>query len=270
AKIVDENYPNDTIIIRGNSFGPFNPNAYFESPVKILWLLKEPLIYKESWEKGDRGGHDQAKENYLWDKIENNDTLKNLIEITRAILSNISGREYSQQETMNLLCILEVNHFPGLYFNNWESNEKSLLKWAVLNQKFISTLFNFYDPAIIFFASTLELFDKKINEFKDIQDRYNSSSLKIFNDEIKEWAYVFAEHNQEKDVLIKQKSVTDKSKINNVGRNIKYLGKSDKIYIQAYHPVAPNNAYNNSQKKDLLIGIDSNRIKEWRSKKLDL
>lgn len=97
---VDENYKEDEDIfdyhvIYGNSFGPFNPKAYFECDNKILWLLKEPYIYgigcwigENEDNKPDRGGHDQAKEFKKWEDIEGK-TILNIVKITRTILSKI-------------------------------------------------------------------------------------------------------------------------------------------------------------------------------------
>lgn len=34
----------DYHVLYANSFGPFNPEAYFKSHIKIIWLLKEPNI----------------------------------------------------------------------------------------------------------------------------------------------------------------------------------------------------------------------------------
>ena len=258
------------VAIKANSFGPYYPKEYFkESTFKILWLLKEPYIEYPSFKSGDRGGHNQAAE-YAAYGVKGNETHMNIVTYTRNLLHSIGeiDTNVSDEEVMKHICVLEVNHFPGLYLKKLEIVDKSLIKWAVQNKEFLSTLLNFYDPAIIFFASTLELFNNTIGNFSEVQDLYNSGSLKIFNDEIIEWAYVYAEDKQEKDVLIQKNPVIDKSKVIRVGRNIKYLGKSGKIYIQGYQTVAPENAYFHPNKRDLLIEIDGNRIKEWRSRGL--
>lgn len=249
--------------IKGNSFGPFNPEEYFKSDIKILWLLKESYITKSSWISGDRGGHNQAFENRLWGKMEENDTLENLIEITQQTMSKISGKEYSQQDAMNKTCILEVNHFPGLYFKSWESDDAKLIEWAEINHGLISILIDFYDPTIIYFASTLELFDTNIEKFEDVHERFYNNDLKIFDDKICEWAYVYATDGQEKDMPVKKHPITDKKQIKCVGRNIKYLGESGRIYVQAYHPAYKDYSYTNPSKKDVLTRIDSDKVKEW-------
>ena len=266
-RVVGENYPGDLIKINGDSFGPFNPQEYFNPDnIRILWLLKEPLIKKDSWFlKRDRGGWNQAKDNRLWDEMEENDTLENLIEITQQTMSKISGKEYSQQDAMNKTCILEVNHFPGLYFKSWESDDAKLLEWAEINHNLISTLIDFYDPTIIYFASTLELFDTNIVNFEDVHKRFYNNDLKIFDDKICEWAYVYAIDGQEKDMPVKKYPITDKKQIKYVGRNIKYLGESGRIYVQAYHPAYKANSYTNPSKKDVLTKIDSDKVKEWLS-----
>lgn len=268
SKIVDESYPGETVIIRGNSFGPFNSKKYFESPIKILWILKEPLITKGTWfSKYDRGGHNQAEENNFWENMEDNPTLKHLIHITQTLLHKLddSYKTYTEQQAMEHICVLEVNHFPGLNFNNWDSNDSFLTDWASMNKSLIYKLINFYRPTIVYFASTLELFDTDFENFKIVQEKYNADKLHIFDDKIIEWSYVYAE-GVEKDILINKKDQKDSDNIIYVGRNIKYLGKSGTIYVQAYHPTAKDNPYTNAIKKDKLIGIDSTRIKLWRTK----
>ncbi len=49
------------ISIKGNSFGPFFPKAFFnEETYKVLSLLKESYIEGSSFTAGDRGAHNQA------------------------------------------------------------------------------------------------------------------------------------------------------------------------------------------------------------------
>lgn len=152
-KIVDEKYPNETIIIRGNSFGPFNPEEYFKSDIKILWLLKESYITKSSWIRGDRGGHNQAFENHLWDNIvnEDNKTLINLIHRTQTIINelNNNGTNISEQVLMSSICILEMNHFPGLAFNNSNSKKNYIEDWSESNLNLLKILIKFYEPSIV-------------------------------------------------------------------------------------------------------------------------
>ena len=152
-KIVDEKHPNETIIIRGNSFGPFNPEEYFKSDIKILWLLKESFITKATWLKGDRGGHNQAFENHLWDNIvnEDNKTLKNIIIRTQTIMNelNTNRNNISEQELMSHICIVEVNHFPGLAFNSSNSQKNYIEDWAESNLKLLKILIKFYEPSIV-------------------------------------------------------------------------------------------------------------------------
>lgn len=131
-KISPNNLVTEWFPIFANSFGPFNPQKYFASPIKILWLLKEPFIEKETWIKGDRGKHDQAEENKNWDEIEENPTLENLIKRTQTILNEINHKSestISEQAAMSQTCILEFNHFPGLAFKAKESKKQLLKIW---------------------------------------------------------------------------------------------------------------------------------------------
>lgn len=140
--------------IFGNSFGPFNPEEYFNCDFRILWLLKEPFIEKESWVKGDRGRHNQADEYVEWYKKYNelgNPTHDNILKLSRLILTELREikESDSDEKVMSHICILEVNHFPGLAFNSKESNNSLIGKWAELNKSLIGNLMSFYKPSII-------------------------------------------------------------------------------------------------------------------------
>lgn len=252
----------DWFSIFANSFGPFNPKEYFKPEnIKILWLLKESYITKESWIKGDRGGHNQAKENRLWSDIvhEDNSTLKNLIHITQTILTKLDDNEIQplEQETMNHICILEVDHFPWLNFNSPNSKDSYMNSWGKFNQSLIKVLIEFYEPSIIVFGHTLEYFKEwgDFYNYNKVFSRYKQANLIILNDTISEWTYI---HNkEEREVIIDtaQISSLSENEIINVGKNIKYLGKSGRIYIQADHPTK---VY-----KQILLDIDATRIKKW-------
>lgn len=177
--IKDSTYDGESETIRGNSFGPFNPEKYCKQDLKILWLLKEPLIKsRTSWLKGDRGGHNQALYNQTWEKMEENPTVENLIKITREILQIVNERKYTEQEAMDHICIIEVSHFPGLAFQSSNSDDKNIGKWAKLNKDLIQELIAFYDPNVIigaqsfmgYFTSNLNL----LNWFSDSNNNENS------------------------------------------------------------------------------------------------
>lgn len=156
--------------IFANSFGPFNPEEYFkiDRKFRIVWLLKEPYILPGSWYNGDRGGHDQAQGYYKegWDVIRQspdnggNPTIANLLRYSKKLLEGlIEGlkekflsidENVAMKEVMNHICILEVNHFPGLAFNGTNS-EKNLNNWGSYNKELLKVLINFYKPNIIFY-----------------------------------------------------------------------------------------------------------------------
>ncbi|MBD5263620.1 MAG: hypothetical protein HDS39_06050 [Bacteroides sp.] len=146
----------DYVKIYANSFGPFNPEKYFEKDTfRILWLLKEPYMQSgdvDKYKSGEYlylGGHNQAEENNEWKIMENNPTLGNLIHITQTILQEITGNKHSEQEAMNHICILEVNHFPGLAFNGTKSSDDNIVKWCQDNNQFINLLVSFYNPNLV-------------------------------------------------------------------------------------------------------------------------
>ncbi len=144
--------------IRANSFGPFAPRAYFKLPKeqRIVWLLREPLLKKGSWDEGDRGGHNQAEEYHNWEGIkEEPGTKQNLIKYTKVLLKKLGFLENDNDddETMNQvmkhICILEINHFPGLAFNGTNSDLNLIKNWYEINLPILKELIKFYDADII-------------------------------------------------------------------------------------------------------------------------
>lgn len=243
----------DWFPIFANSFGPFDPIRYFESPFKILWLLKEPYITKESWIKGDRGGHNQAKYNRYWDQIENN-TIKNIINLTKYMLINIQKimssnqlGEISNQYIMNHVCILEVNHFSGLYFKSYKTDdnrkEEQFLKWTNYNKKLIKTLIDFYEANIVIGGFTF------MGQFASNENLLNYYATKE-NGELpftqgKSWEYVI----NEKPI---DKTLFDHNIVRPWGQDGKRKTKKlsmvktedNRYWINAYHPVQTNNGTN--------------------------
>lgn len=154
--------------IYANSFGPFNPDEYFkEGLFRILWILKEPYVkyreYKDlmSSLRNFLGGHDQGKEynEEGWSVIKlpakdgGNPTIANLIRISRVILENLGeslngNEEEIMNEVMNHICILEVNHFPGLALNGTYSDNGLLKDWLEINNALINLLIEFYESNI--------------------------------------------------------------------------------------------------------------------------
>lgn len=185
--------------IYANSFGPFNPIEYFKNGnFRILWLLKEPYIMKESWVKGDRGKHNQAKE--YTDYFGKNgyfgiDTYDNILKLSRTILTTLKviDEKASDNEVLNHICILEVNHFSGLAFQSPNSNDDLIGKWAEVNAEIIKNLIAFYTPNVIIGGNTIGHFytdipkskhdfnslDKYIKDKKALLSNIGLKALKI-------------------------------------------------------------------------------------------
>lgn len=181
--IPEEDFVTDWYPIFANSFGPFNPKAYFESPIKVLWLLKEPFIKKESWVKGDRGGHNQAKENHIWEEIEENPTLENLIGITKTLLNEINSdgenQKYTEQDAIYHTNILEINHFPGLAFKTTKSNNNKVCEWGRLNINLIQWLIDFYSPNIV--IGCKDVFFPIVSTVSKADPKDTSDKIDLFN-----------------------------------------------------------------------------------------
>lgn len=301
----DKNYE-----IRAYSFGPFNPNVYFkEDTLKILWLLREPLMKSGDLDKYTSGrykylgGFDQASQYSTWEDIVADDenyktqcegTKIKLIRLTQKLLSALAGMEAAKidqikdvklrgqikrlkdenlnfdennaseeeiakvmNKVMKHICILEVNHFPGLAFKGTNSDDGKVKEWANFNVNIISELIKFYNPSIIIFGHTLEYYDNFENFKDEVFKRYFQNDLEIFGDRIVECAYIDACSEEE---IIVDKDTKTKIEQFYVGRNIKYLGESGKIYIQANHP--------SRNYKLKLLELDCNRVKEWYSNKI--
>ena len=174
--IKDSTYDGESEIIRGNSFGPFNPDEYFkDGNFRILWILKEPYVKNGEYEaliSGLReflGGHDQGKQYFDegWSVIKlpakdgGNPTIANLIRISKVILEELWGpfngndEEAIMKQVMGHICILEVNHFPGLAFQSSNSNDDLIGEWAQWNEELIRELIGFYNPNVIIGGNTL-------------------------------------------------------------------------------------------------------------------
>ena len=155
--------------IYANSFGTFNAEEFFKKDKTIVWLLKEPYVkHGDLQNLRDRnimflGGRNQSQEYYNegWNVIkqlsanDGNPTIANLIRISKVILEkqgvSLNGTEEEiMTQVMDYICIIEINPFPGLAFNdNWRSNDSRLKKWGRINIPLLKELCAFYAPDII-------------------------------------------------------------------------------------------------------------------------
>ncbi|MDE5997049.1 MAG: hypothetical protein K2G77_02440 [Muribaculaceae bacterium] len=176
------------VAIKGNSFGPYLPKHYFQDDIlKLVWILKEPYIFINSYENGDRGAHDQAAEyikHYIDYKCLGNTTHDVIIEISQLLLQtlatipikiiNLISNPVIKDQILHLqcedlnnkitimshICILEVNHFPGLAFNQkatskTQSQDSDILQWENINAENIRFLIDFFYSFIILGSSEL-------------------------------------------------------------------------------------------------------------------
>lgn len=139
--------------IFANSFGPWNADFYFspECRYRILWMLKEPYITLQSWEKGDCGGHDQAQENKHYEKIDNA-TLSTIVTVSKSILHHLLNEDLSEDKVMDHICILEANHFPGMAFGGTTTNDSIIGKdWikGINAERLLPALIDYYSPTVI-------------------------------------------------------------------------------------------------------------------------
>lgn len=276
---VTEYYP-----IFGNSFGPFNSEEYFLSETKVLWLLKESYIEKESWVKNDRGKHNQAKYYYKedWETLcsdDGNPTIANVVKLSSIILSYINKNiipfnraveifndiKYENAKfdkwnnwmrgVMNHICILEVNHFPGLAFASRDTNNGNIKEWFDKNTELIQQLIKYYSPSIVVVGGTPlyeKLYDGTWEVSKLISNIMKKEEGPQYNP-LNRLGYVVD------DKIIENGSTTY---ISSDGYNhVLPTINNGPIFVIAYHPGRDGNYTPDMAKKD------GKRIKDWLDNK---
>lgn len=231
--------------IFANSFGPFNPQIFstLDRKYRILWLLKEPYIELESWRDGDKGGHDQASEYQTWEEAKKIPTYRKLISYSRKLLEQFgivyTGKNEAEimEKYMWHICIIEVNHFPGLAFNKNGTDDPLIKKWYEINQDLLKILVDFYDPQILIGGGTFNNFIDE--DFKEVADNIKNEKLFIFGDLIENWSYVTRKDQKDQiDIEIPYVIGTIPDGTKDVLMNIKYKGNK-RYYIQTNHPSSP-------------------------------
>lgn len=282
------------------SFGPWNTNNkddYFdEDTLRIVWLLKEPLLEDINQMKGRIEGINQvsSKEDGFptWQDVVDEDPKKKgtkakLIMDTQKLLDTLSGMEVSEidqiqdeklrkqikklqgenlnydknnasekeeavmNKVMNHICILEVNHFPGLAFSGSDSEDNTIGKWADINAELLKLLISFYSPKIIIGGNTIGHFFTGCAKSK-----HDIISLKKSVD------------NGNKLLITLGLEVSDIVKPEESSSYIikaKYNIESMPVYIiHAYHPCPKRNKDYEYTLKD--AEADAKQIKSWISK----
>lgn len=69
--------------------------------------------------------------------------------MSKAILDTLFCTDHRQNDVMKHLCILEINHFPGIAIKNTESDDSLIPQWADINTNLLKALIDFYAPNII-------------------------------------------------------------------------------------------------------------------------
>lgn len=250
--------------IYANSFGPFNADEFFKQEKKIVWILKESYMKSGEYEdfksvkRSSLGKHNQGEEYYNvgWKVIkqppvnDGNPTMANLIKISKVILEKqgeifTGAEEEIMNQVMGHICILEVNHFPGLAFGGTDSDNGLLRDWFDVYNTLIKLLLDFYESKVIItnrdtLALNVEGFTldyKDIeptdiinfmtsNSYNDVNSRYGYPSAKMFGQSIKPF---FNESN----VSVGLKRETKFGPI-------AVYDKSNKIWVGWYHTSARN------------------------------
>ena len=147
----DEDFVDLFYPLFANSLGPYIPESFFYQDITFTWVLREPYIYKESWEKGDCGGHNQIEYYNTEEKIKkaNNPTHNTIIDLTGKILQQRNGSKVSIKEVMERIAIIELNHFPGLAFKSTKTNNSIISLWASLHEELIKYYLQFLGSKVI-------------------------------------------------------------------------------------------------------------------------
>lgn len=147
----DEDFVDLFYPLFADSLGPYIPESFFSHDITFTWVLREPYIYKESWVKGDRGGHNQIEHYNTCEKIKqaNNPTHNTIIDLTGKILQQMTGSKVTIKDVMERIAIIELNHFPGLAFNGTTTNNSIIAQWAGLHEELIKYYLKFLGSKVI-------------------------------------------------------------------------------------------------------------------------
>lgn len=260
----------ESYIIYGYSFGPFDPEFYFSSDNKFrfVWLLKEP--FSESLEDiknmiSDKEGHDQAKEYALWKIIKKKkNSITRVIHLTLMLLRGLEPENKlwdeesyeTFQEVMKHICILEVNHFPGLFFGeNSNSNDNLIKSYAEENKEVIEKLVKFYLPGdseitnVLIGGNTLKYFFNKDYDENHYPDNIVKGIL------------------QQKVTFFKNLLTGfEVTKLPGKISNEIYIDDKGNFLIDAYHP-APNKKNKSYEFTNEMAKFDGERIRLIKSYK---
>lgn len=173
------------------SFGPFNPQLYFSSSMKIVFLDWEPYMLKGDLTKfrakdiPQLGKRDQAKEFPTYEKLEAYTHIK-AVDFSKLLLSKFSI-ELSEDEVMqNHMCILEHNFFPALALaGNTRSTKKYINTFSSWNSNLLLQSLKFYTGNIVigtreylnYLCSYNGLFKVAFSEDKTVPEGESTSYL---------------------------------------------------------------------------------------------
>ena len=133
--------------IYANSGGVFS-EEWVQSELKLLFILKESYILKDSYYKdGHRGGFEMNKLYYEDDELWSNATYRNIVKITYYTYLRSKGRDLNvewcgneniKREACDIFrrhaAVISVNPFPGLAFKKTTTNAKLLKNWISFPQ----------------------------------------------------------------------------------------------------------------------------------------
>jgi len=214
-----------SIEIKANLFGPICPEKYFSTDFRVLWLLKESYITEESFDNGDRGGHNQAEDRNKEPLGEGKGdaTYKKIIETVSWL---VKGEKDMDEEVFRThTCILNVNVFPALCGSH--SNDNLIAKWADINKILLEKQLALYKPTVIICGFTLQHFfpcNIKHNPYYIKKYINENNGINLLGYDILNGDFLFMDELYENGEF---------------GANYAYWN-NDVIFIDAYHPANPS------------------------------
>lgn len=194
TNLTSEAFSSEVFVIPAYSFGPFNPESYFKKGMKILWLLKEPYCENISEIDGsaprEEDFYNQQKNYQNWEDFSYlNNAIVKLVKHTKTLLSKLLQKDICEDEVMEHVCVLEMNHFPGLSIYKdpdlkeqsqkkyKQSDDLKISEWLTDNSEILTHLINFYEPNIVIGHSGCMTKLGKILDDKGVED----NSYDLFN-----------------------------------------------------------------------------------------
>jgi hypothetical protein len=150
--------------------GIVNIDYYYDSPIKIMWILKEPYDKNENGQSGgwsitnalDNGALGKAKDSKTWTRIiQSSFCIINNFERFEKVVKLNSKENF--REILKKIAFVNVKKIPG----NTTTSAKTLNNAYLQNKEILIKQIETYRPDIIIGGKTLHLFKKDLKVEKE-------------------------------------------------------------------------------------------------------